>query len=189
MQGTATAAPDARPISRAPDAASHEVLKESRSSIDTMLSLAQSHWRHGFVCVASLVLAVSCATTNDYRVLSTFSLRPGAHLEDAVGVSVSPIATVHKGRTRCAHEVMVGDVAFSVDVRCGTTRILSVRTSDPKFATSEGVAIGHDIEAVKQVAGARLLPDGEVQLPSGWVVHAGSSAPPSVISFTSPEGK
>jgi hypothetical protein len=147
-----------------------------------------NHWSRVFVCVTLLVIAVSCTTANDdYRVLSTFSLRPGAHLEDAVGASVSPIATVHKGRTRCAHKVMVGEVSFSVDVRCGTTRILSIRTSDPKFTTAEGIGIGHDIEAARKVAGARLLSDGDVQLPSGWVVHAGSSAPPSVIYFTSPE--
>lgn len=150
---------------------------------------AVSHWSRRFVCITSLVLAASCATTNDYRVLSTFSLRPGAHLEDAVGVSVSPIVTVHKGRTRCAHKIMVGEVDFSVDVRCETTRILSVSTSDPKFTTAEGIAIGHGIEAAQKVPGARLLPEGDVRLPSGWVAHVGSSAPPSVTYFTSPEGE
>lgn len=165
------------------------MLQESRNSIDTMSPLALSHWSRGLVCITSFVLAVSCATTNEYRVLSTFSLRPGAHLEDAVGVTVSPIVTVHKGRTRCAHKIMVGGVDFSVDVRCETTRILSVSTSDPKFTTAEGIAIGYGMEVAKKVPGARLLPEGSVQLPSGWVAHAGSSEPPSVTYFTSPEGE
>lgn len=145
------------------------------------------------MCFTLLVLVVSCATTSattsDYRVLSAFSLRPGALLEDATGANISPVVTVHKGRTRCAHKVMVGEIAFSVDVRCGASRILSVYTSDPKFTTAEGIAIGHETEAAKKVPGARLLPDGDVQLPSGWVVHAGNSAPPSVIYFTSSEGE
>jgi hypothetical protein len=84
---------------------------------------------------------------------------------------------------------MAGGVDFSVDVRCETTRILSVSTSDPKFTTAEGIAIGDSIEAAKEVPGARLLPEGDVQLPSGWVVHAGSSTPPGVTYFTSPEGE
>lgn len=158
-----------------------------------MLSLATDRWSRVLVCFTLLVLVVSCATTSattsDYRVLSTFSLRPGAHLEDAAGASISPIVTTHKGRTRCAHQVMVGEVIFSVDVRCGASRILSVYTSDPKFTTAEGIAVGYEIEAAKKVPGVRLLPDGNIQLPSGWVAHAGNSAPPGIIHFTSPEGE
>ncbi len=107
-------------------------------------------------------------------------------MEDVVGV-VSPIQTVHKGRARCANTVLVGEIRFSVDVRCGATRILSVRTTDPKFITADGIAIGHEMEAAKKVPGARLLPNGNVQLPSGWVAGADSSEPPKVSHFRSPE--
>jgi hypothetical protein len=120
-------------------------------------------------------------------VLSTFSLHPGAHLKERAGVSVSPIVTVHKGRTLCDHQVTVGEVAFSVDVPCGATRILWVSTNDPRFTTREGIAVGQDMEGVKKVPGARLLPDGGVQLPSGWVAYPDSATPPGVLYFSSPD--
>jgi hypothetical protein len=136
----------------------------------------------GIYCWLGLfgTLLVACSAYRDYHAVRTFSLRPGAHLPSWV----TPITTVHKGGTLCSHQATVNGVCFSVDVACGTDRIVYVETSDAHFTSAEGLAVGDELEKALAVPGAETLPDScDVRLPSQWIASCDRKSPPKIASF------
>src|SRR5262245_52098275 len=131
-------------------------------------------------CLALLALVACGGAYRDSQTVRAFPLRPGAHLPSWV----NPIATVHKGGTLCSHQATMNGICFSVDVACGTDRIVFVETRHPAFKTAEGLAVGDEISKALAVRGAQTLPEScDVRLPSQWIARCDRGSPGVIESF------
>jgi hypothetical protein len=85
----------------------------------------------------------------------------------------STLAFVHRGGDLCSRTITVNKIEYNFDTACGANVILYVQTSDKKFISPEGLAVGRTLrEAVN--AGGTVLEEGEdcgVTLPSGWIAR------------------
>lgn len=89
----------------------------------------------------------------------------------------STLGFAPKGRILRAHSVDVEGVHSDFDIRCGSPVVVSVKTADPDFRTSEGIAVGDPLEAAASVPGSQLGEWNEtcgVLLPSGWLARSES---------------
>lgn len=89
----------------------------------------------------------------------------------------SSVAVVHKGGTLCSHWVESHGVKYSFDVQCGSTAVVFVETSDPKFRSPEGIAVGDKLSKALSVVGSTVGVFDEscgVSLRSGWIARSAS---------------
>jgi hypothetical protein len=124
--------------------------------------------------MANLLLLVSlggCASARPGLGPAT----PGApQLGARIPATASVVGLVHKGRLLCAHEDSASGVVYKFDITCATSRVVYVKTEDPRFRSPEGLAIGDSLARASAIpqASFRFIDDScGVVLPSGWVAR------------------
>jgi hypothetical protein len=124
--------------------------------------------------LAGLALTVCLGSCSSARP-SLGPATPGApQLGALIPATADVVGMVHKGRLLCAHEDRASGVVYQFDIACRTSRVVYVKTEDPRFRSPEGLAIGDALARAAATPGASLRLVGSycgVALPSGWVAR------------------